>query len=79
MLCIFAFGKFSIQAFNYAGQLGWKPQIFVNDVSAAAPLMQLSPARTAEGAVSAVLRALLPRGISPLVASRDVLLDSVVR
>ncbi|HEY6015341.1 MAG TPA: ABC transporter substrate-binding protein [Gaiellaceae bacterium] len=54
VLCIFAFGKFSIQAFNYAGQLGWKPQIFVNDVSAAAPLMQLAPAKTAEGAVSIV-------------------------
>lgn len=54
VLCIFAFGKFSIQAFNYAGQLGWAPQIFVNDVSAAAPLMQLAPARTAAGAISIV-------------------------
>lgn len=54
VLCIFAFGKFSIQAFNYAGQLGWKPQIFVNDVSAAAPLMQLAPQKTAAGAMSIV-------------------------
>ncbi len=54
MLAIFAFGKFSVQAFNYAGQLGWKPQIFVNDVSASAPLMSFAPARTAAGAISIV-------------------------
>ena len=32
---IFAFGKFSIQAFIAANQLGWHPQIVVNDVAAA--------------------------------------------
>jgi branched-chain amino acid transport system substrate-binding protein len=54
VFCIFAFGKFSVQAFNYAGQLGWKPQIFVNDVSASAPLMTFAPQRTAAGAISIV-------------------------
>ena len=32
---VFAFGKFSLQAFNAVSRLGWKPQIFVNDVSSA--------------------------------------------
>lgn len=54
VFAIFAFGKFSVQAFNYAGQLGWKPQIFVNDVSASAPLMSFAPQKTAEGALSIV-------------------------
>jgi branched-chain amino acid transport system substrate-binding protein len=54
VLCIFAFGKFSVQAFNYAGQLGWKPKIFVNDVSAAAPLMTFAPKQVAEGTTSIV-------------------------
>lgn len=49
---IFAFGKFAIQAFNYANKLGWKPQIYVNDVASASSIMQLEPAQTAEGAIS---------------------------
>ncbi|HEY8646311.1 MAG TPA: ABC transporter substrate-binding protein [Gaiellaceae bacterium] len=52
--CIFAFGKFAIQAFNYANKLGWKPQIYVNDVASASSIMQLSPRSTAEGAISIV-------------------------
>ena len=51
---IFAFGKFSIQAFIAANQLGWHPQIVVNDVAAATSLMQLSPAKATEGALSIV-------------------------
>jgi len=49
---IFAFGKFAIQSFNYANQLGWKPQIYVNDVASASSIMQLEPAQTAEGSIS---------------------------
>ncbi len=49
---VFAFGKFAIQAFVYADKLGWKPQIYVNDVASASSLMKLSPASTAEGAIS---------------------------
>jgi branched-chain amino acid transport system substrate-binding protein len=51
---IFAFGKFSIQAFIYANQLGWHPQIFVNDVSSATSLMVLPPPKATEGAISIV-------------------------
>src|SRR5690242_8195255 len=50
--CIFAFGKFAIQSFVYANKLGWKPQIYVNDVASASSIMQLSPQSTAEGAIS---------------------------
>jgi ABC-type branched-subunit amino acid transport system substrate-binding protein len=49
---IFAFGKFAIQAFVYANKLGWKPQIYVNDVASASSIMKLNPASTAEGAIS---------------------------
>jgi branched-chain amino acid transport system substrate-binding protein len=49
---IFAFGKFAIQAFVYANKLGWKPQIYVNDVASASSIMVLNPASTAEGAIS---------------------------
>ena len=49
---IFAFGKFAIQAFVYANKLGWKPQIYVNDVASATSIMKLNPQGTAEGAVS---------------------------
>jgi len=49
---IFAFGKFAIQAFVYANKLGWKPQIYVNDVASASSIMQLDPQSTAEGAIS---------------------------
>jgi branched-chain amino acid transport system substrate-binding protein len=52
--CIFAFGKFAIQAFQYANKLGWKPQIYVNDVASASSIMQLSPRSTAEGTISIV-------------------------
>jgi branched-chain amino acid transport system substrate-binding protein len=49
---IFAFGKFAIQSFVYANKLGWKPQIYVNDVASASSIMQLDPQQTAEGAIS---------------------------
>jgi branched-chain amino acid transport system substrate-binding protein len=49
---IFAFGKFAIQSFVYANKLGWKPQIYVNDVASASSIMLLNPASTAEGAIS---------------------------
>jgi branched-chain amino acid transport system substrate-binding protein len=52
--CIFAFGKFAIQAFQYANKLGWKPQIYVNDVASASSIMQVMPRSTAEGSVSIV-------------------------
>jgi branched-chain amino acid transport system substrate-binding protein len=52
--CIFAFGKFAIQSFVYANKLGWKPQIYVNDVASASSIMQLNPRSTAEGAISIV-------------------------
>jgi branched-chain amino acid transport system substrate-binding protein len=51
---IFAFGKFAIQAFITANQLGWHPQIVVNDVAAATGLMRLSPPKATEGALSIV-------------------------
>jgi ABC-type branched-subunit amino acid transport system substrate-binding protein len=50
--CVFAFGKFAIQAFVYANKLGWKPQIYVNDVASASSIMKLDPQSTAEGAIS---------------------------
>jgi branched-chain amino acid transport system substrate-binding protein len=49
---IFAFGKFAIQSFVYANKLGWKPQIYVNDVASASSIMVLNPQSTAEGAIS---------------------------
>jgi branched-chain amino acid transport system substrate-binding protein len=49
---IFAFGKFAIQAFVYTNKLGWKPQIYVNDVASASSIMKLDPQSTAEGAIS---------------------------
>jgi branched-chain amino acid transport system substrate-binding protein len=51
---IFAFGKFSLQAFNAVSRLGWKPQIFVNDVSSASALMAIVPQNAANGAISIV-------------------------
>ena len=51
---IFAFGKFAIQSFVYANKLGWKPQIYVNDVASASSIMVLNPASTAEGSISIV-------------------------
>ena len=41
---IFAFGKFAIQSFVYANKLGWKPQIYVNDVASASSIMTARPA-----------------------------------
>jgi branched-chain amino acid transport system substrate-binding protein len=54
VLMIFAFGKFSLQAFNAVSRLGWKPQIFVNDVSSASALMSIVPQNAANGAISIV-------------------------
>ena len=51
---VFAFGKFSLQAFNAVARLGWKPQIFVNDVSSASALMTAVPQNAANGAISIV-------------------------
>jgi branched-chain amino acid transport system substrate-binding protein len=54
VLMIFAFGKFSLQAFNAVSRLGWKPQVFVNDVSSASALMSIVPQNAANGAISIV-------------------------
>jgi branched-chain amino acid transport system substrate-binding protein len=54
VLCVFAFGKFAIQAYFNLEQLGWHPKTFVNDVASAASIMELAPAKTTEGAVSIV-------------------------
>jgi len=51
---IFAFGKFSLQAFNAVSRLAWKPQIFVNDVSSASALMAIVPQNAANGSISIV-------------------------
>jgi branched-chain amino acid transport system substrate-binding protein len=51
---IFAFGKFSLQAYNAVSRLGWKPQIFVNDVSSASALMVAVPQKAANGSISIV-------------------------
>jgi branched-chain amino acid transport system substrate-binding protein len=52
VLMIFAFGKFSLQAFNAVARIGWKPQIFVNDVSSASTLMSIVPQKAANGSIS---------------------------
>jgi branched-chain amino acid transport system substrate-binding protein len=49
---VFAFGKFSLQAFNAVARLNWKPQIFVNDVSSASQLMSIVPQKAATGSIS---------------------------
>jgi branched-chain amino acid transport system substrate-binding protein len=54
VLMVFAFGKFSLQAFNAVSRLGWKPQIFVNDVSSASALMSIVPQNAANGSISIV-------------------------
>jgi len=54
VLMVFAFGKFSLQAFNAVSRLGWTPQIFVNDVSSASALMAIVPQSAANGAISIV-------------------------
>jgi branched-chain amino acid transport system substrate-binding protein len=52
VLMVFAFGKFSLQAFNAVARLNWKPQIFVNDVSSASALMSIVPQSAANGSIS---------------------------
>ncbi len=52
VLMVFAFGKFSLQAFNAVARLNWKPQIFVNDVSSASALMSIVPQKAANGSIS---------------------------
>jgi branched-chain amino acid transport system substrate-binding protein len=54
VFCIFAFGKFSQQAFNGLASVGWKPLTFVSDVSGASTLMSSVPQKAANGAVSIV-------------------------
>ncbi|MBA2358511.1 MAG: ABC transporter substrate-binding protein [Actinobacteria bacterium] len=53
---VFAFGKFAIQAFIQANRLGWRPQIYVNAVSASSNLLalatQTSSKKTTTGAIS---------------------------
>ncbi len=51
---IFAFGKFAIQSYVYADKLGWRPQVFVNDVASASSVMRLSPSAATEGSISIV-------------------------
>jgi branched-chain amino acid transport system substrate-binding protein len=53
-LMVFAFGKFAIQAYQFAFKLGWKPQLYVNDVASASAIMKLMPQATAEGSISIV-------------------------
>jgi branched-chain amino acid transport system substrate-binding protein len=54
VLCIFASGKHSQQAFDGLARVGWKPLTFVTDVSAASGLMSSVPQKAANGAVSIV-------------------------
>jgi branched-chain amino acid transport system substrate-binding protein len=52
---IFAFGKFAIQSFVFANQIGWRPKLtVVNAVGSASGLMGLAPAKATEGAISIV-------------------------
>lgn len=60
-LCIFASGKFAIQAFVHADKLGWHPQIYVSDVAAVSSLMRLNPQDTADGAISILWLRTRPR------------------
>ncbi len=53
-MCVFAFGKFAIQSLVFTSKLGWKPQIYINDVASASSIMQLMPQQTAEGSISIV-------------------------
>jgi branched-chain amino acid transport system substrate-binding protein len=58
VLMLFSTPKFTIQAFQYANGLGWKPRIFVNAVSSASNIMVISSSRgqnkRVEGAISIV-------------------------
>src|SRR5262249_6483499 len=51
---IFAFGKFSLQAFNAVSRLGWNTQNFANDVPSASALMLAVRQNAANGAISIV-------------------------
>jgi branched-chain amino acid transport system substrate-binding protein len=51
-LAIFAFGKFASQAFTDAHELGWAPQIYLNEIAATPAIMKLAPRPTAEGTLS---------------------------
>jgi branched-chain amino acid transport system substrate-binding protein len=53
-LMVFAFGKLAVQAYQWAFRLGWKPQLYVNEVASAPALMKLMPQGTAEGSISIV-------------------------
>jgi branched-chain amino acid transport system substrate-binding protein len=52
---IFAFGKFSIQAFIAANKLGWRPQVFVNAVSSSANLMTIADLTGAKAATKGAI------------------------
>jgi branched-chain amino acid transport system substrate-binding protein len=54
VLCIFAFGKFSLQAYNGLNRVNWHPRVFVNDVSSASALMVAVPQKAANGSISIV-------------------------
>ncbi len=49
---LFAFGKFSLQAYNAVARLNWHPQIFVNDVASASSLMSIVPQGAANNSIS---------------------------
>ena len=52
---IFATPKYAIQAYIQVNKLGWKPQIYVNQVASASNIMKISAAssgKTAEGSIS---------------------------
>jgi branched-chain amino acid transport system substrate-binding protein len=51
---VFAFGKFAIQAVVYAQKLGWKPQLYINDVASASAVMKIMPQGAVQSAISIV-------------------------
>jgi branched-chain amino acid transport system substrate-binding protein len=58
VLMLFSTPKFTIQAYQFVNQLGWKPKIFVNAVSSASNIMVISSSRgqnkRVEGSISIV-------------------------
>jgi ABC-type branched-subunit amino acid transport system substrate-binding protein len=58
VLMLFTTPKFTIQAYQFVNQLGWKPKIFVNAVSSASNIMVISSSRgqnkRVEGSISIV-------------------------
>jgi branched-chain amino acid transport system substrate-binding protein len=58
VLMLFTTPKFTIQAYQFVNQLGWKPKIFVNAVSSASNIMVTSSSRgqnkRVEGSISIV-------------------------